>query len=322
MRSLTTTDFQAANIEFLEFWVLNPFMNNDNPGDLYINLGNVSEDILRDSRKFFENGIPVNPDSAQLDALDRTAWGRIPRIPDIARAFDNTGRNQQDVGYDGVDSRSSTDELEQFQDVMDIYRQNYFPMYTMKLQGIRQMMISGVLTIPFMRRIMPEQSSVTVNLTTRRVTHRMPNKVAGSVLPKLPLPNNEDIDADNTLNESEAYYQYKIPLRTVPSNLGGAAYELDTENTPFVTDMVTDPASDRTWYRFKVPVDEFDTRVGVIEDFRTIRFIRMYLHGFQQEVTLRFARFELARNQWRRYPTSFISISGADHFTCTKPDCF
>ncbi|MCP3893551.1 MAG: cell surface protein SprA, partial [Bacteroides sp.] len=59
MRSLNTNDFVAANIEALEFWMLSPFQDHDDPdipaadlneleGDLYINLGNISEDILRD----------------------------------------------------------------------------------------------------------------------------------------------------------------------------------------------------------------------------------------------------------------------------------
>jgi cell surface protein SprA len=64
MRAMTNNDFQSANIEFLEFWMLIPFLDPENPlspspnvngqqGELYINLGNVSADILRDSRKFF-----------------------------------------------------------------------------------------------------------------------------------------------------------------------------------------------------------------------------------------------------------------------------
>jgi cell surface protein SprA len=44
--------------------MLSPFqarpngVQNTSSGKLYINLGNVSEDVLRDSRNFFENGLP------------------------------------------------------------------------------------------------------------------------------------------------------------------------------------------------------------------------------------------------------------------------
>ena len=57
-RALTTTDFEMANIEYLQFWLMDPF-NEDSEnltgGDFYINLGNVSEDVLNDSQLSYEN---------------------------------------------------------------------------------------------------------------------------------------------------------------------------------------------------------------------------------------------------------------------------
>ena len=35
-------------------------------GDFYINLGEVSEDILRDGKKFYESGMPVDGSQALL----------------------------------------------------------------------------------------------------------------------------------------------------------------------------------------------------------------------------------------------------------------
>lgn len=60
-------DFQIVNIEFIEFWMLLFFFDLDNfqqlvfdfdqkEGNLYINFGNVLEDILKDFCWFFENG--------------------------------------------------------------------------------------------------------------------------------------------------------------------------------------------------------------------------------------------------------------------------
>ncbi|MEL6393587.1 MAG: cell surface protein SprA, partial [Bacteroidota bacterium] len=87
MREMTTNDFQSANIEFVEFWMLSPFLNPEDgtipaedaqrkQGTLYLNLGNVSEDVLKDSRLFFENGLPgpANP----RRPIDETDWGVVP----------------------------------------------------------------------------------------------------------------------------------------------------------------------------------------------------------------------------------------------------
>ena len=66
--------------------------------------------------------------------------------------------------------------------------------------------------------------------------------------------------------------------------------------------MTTADDQDRTirWYQFKIPVREFDNRVGGITDFRSIRFIRMFMKVVEP-VTLRFARLELIRGERRRY---------------------
>ena len=72
MRRLETNDFQAANIEYVQFWMMDPYNDDYNSntdstfdasklpsGELFINLGNVSEDILKDGKMAYENGLPV-----------------------------------------------------------------------------------------------------------------------------------------------------------------------------------------------------------------------------------------------------------------------
>ena len=111
MREIETNDFEAANIEFIEFWMMDPFIDDPNTlenesinpgGDFFINIGNVSEDILKDSRKSFENGLPI--DGGELN-VDTTIWGKVPTIQSLVNAFDNesSSRQNQDVGYDGMD---------------------------------------------------------------------------------------------------------------------------------------------------------------------------------------------------------------------------
>jgi len=103
MRELLTNDFESANIQYIKFWVMDPFVENPDHegGDLYFNLGNISEDILRDSRKQFENGLPNSP---LLVNVDTTVWGRVPTVQAVVQAFDNNidSRRYQDVGLDGL----------------------------------------------------------------------------------------------------------------------------------------------------------------------------------------------------------------------------
>ncbi len=56
-----------------------------------------------------------------------------------------------------------------------------------------------------------------------------------------------------------------------------------------------------SWYQFKIPISEYDDRIGSIRNFKSIRFIRMFLTGFEQETHLRLATLDLVRGEWRNY---------------------
>jgi cell surface protein SprA len=326
MRAINTNDFQAANVEFIEFWLLSPFLDPDgsgntipNPeryeGDIYFNLGNVSEDILKDSRKFFENGLPDPTDENPDQLVINTQWGRIPITPQITTAFDADPerRAAQDVGLDGLN---------------DTEEQEFFANY---LQQIEQ----GVLPGPVRNAILEDPSFDNYiyyndrntfgtvqdepdvlkryffyNNTQGNTPSATEENQGNTVTFGRTTPDMEDINNDLTLNETESYFQYRVPIKW-DGNRG-----IDMRNE-FVTDSVMDPEQKRIWYRFKVPLElPADNpnfrRVGGIQDFRSIRFIRMYMRGFESQVTLRFARLDLVRNQWRRYilPDGPTSLQG------------
>ena len=121
MREVQTNDFEAANIQFIEFWLMDPFVENPGHagGELYFNLGNISEDVLKDSRKSFENGLPT---SSEVSLVDTTHWGRVPLIQSLVNAFDNDlkSRKYQDVGLDGLRNQDE---------------QSYFSPYLTQLQS-------------------------------------------------------------------------------------------------------------------------------------------------------------------------------------------
>ncbi len=295
-RSLTNSNFEQANVEYVEAWMLSPFLpepdgtaSSVSDGDLYLNLGNVSEDVLRDSRMFFENGLPAP--GADINT-DQTNWSEIPRTRAITRAFDNdpAARAAQDVGLDGVDDAG---EETLFSDYVAAINSSAIP------PAVKEEILSDVANDNFVY-YNDDRFSDTDDVFERYFRYNNPQgnseQSSGQVNSATNIPDTEDINRDNSLNETESYYQYKIPIKRDAS---GEGVEL---NDYIVESTVTDEG--RIWYRLKIPIDQYTSRVGGIQDFRSIRFIRMYMTNFTTPVTMRFARLELVRNQWVRYKRS------------------
>ncbi len=318
-RPLDNTDFEAANVEYIQFWVLDPFtpgasgtFANPNGGSLYFNLGSVSEDILKDSRMFFENGIPSPFDNTKLDT---TVWGYVPKFEQqITRAFDNdpAARELQDVGYDGLPDSATMpgqyDERYIFRDYLTELRQKLGagnPAYLAAYhdpsndnyhfyRGSDYDALNGGDGLGVLARYKaynnPQGNSPITAANASFATSATT------------LPETEDINRDNTLNTSESYFQYRIDFKPGPPGVGMA---VGTNN--IISKQISDVklpnglTEKEIWYQFKIPVQNYDHNVGGIADFRSIRFIRMFLSGWEDSVILRFATLELGRNQWRNY---------------------
>lgn len=304
MRKIETNDFEAANIAYVEFWMMDPFVYDPDHkgGDLFFNLGNVSEDILRDSRKSFENGLPT---SAEVTLVDSTKWGRVPLVQSLVNAFDNNteSRKYQDVGFDGL---SSEDELSFYSDYIEAISISAAlgtgsPAYTMALgdassddyhyfRGADYDSDEVSILDRYKEYNGPEGNSPTAELSAS------PYPTSATTLPDV-----EDINHDNTLSETEAYYQYKVHLS--PSEMQiGQNFIVDKVTSNVDLANGTDGSVD--WYQFKIPVDEFEDLYGNISDFTSIRFMRMFMKNFEEDVVLRFATLDLVRDDWRRYDQS------------------
>jgi cell surface protein SprA len=313
MREVLTSDFETANIQYVEFWLMDPFVDNPTEagGDLYINLGNISEDILRDSRKSFENGLPGSP---VVKNVDTTAWGRVPTIQAVVNAFDNApeSRLYQDVGLDGL---MDQDEQTFFSSYLqkaalitssDAYQEiakdpsgDDFHYYRGSDYDAQQL---GILD-RYKKYNGEEGNSPTSEMSKESYP------TAGSTLPDM-----EDINRDNTLSETESYYQYKVSMRPGDIKVG----------TNYVTDEIEYEAtfangkkSKVKWYQFKVPIVDYQKVIGPIKDFKSIRFMRMFLNGFDQPVIMRFAKLDLVRAEWRKYNISFME--GGERITVPEP---
>lgn len=306
MRKFDNTDFESSNYEYIEFWMMDPFIENPDHtgGKLYFNLGDISEDILRDGVKFFENGLPADGSDENVQF---TVWGRVPTVQLIVNAFDHeqSSREHQDVGFDGL-----PDERER-----DYFNENYLQLIANQY-GTGSAAYINAYNDPsndnyhYFRGTDYDQADLKVverykyynnaegnSPTDAQSTENYPTAATT-------IPNLEDMNNDNTLSEDEKYYQYVINLS--PEHMVvGENYIND------IFEAIPDPLPDGTrpttkWYQFRIPIHNPDKVVNNMSGFNSIRFMRVFLRGFEEPVICRFATFELVRGDWRTYNMSLL----------------
>lgn len=303
MRRMETTDFEQANIEYIEFWLLDPFIEGDSPnktgGKLVFNLGDVSEDILKDGRKAFEHGLPIGPEKTDVDT---TAWGIVPVKQSLTQAFANTeaSRQYQDVGLDGLNN-----------DEERVYFINYYNQLLSLFTGSRTSYIDSLLTdiaqddYHYYRGTDYDEAKTSILARYKQYNNVDGNSPINSESTEAysttgsNLPDAEDINQDNTLSENENYYRYEVDLKPGNMRIGGQKFITDVK-TEHVK-LANGEEDSVKWYQFRIPVSEYEDRIGSISGLKSIRFMRMFLTDFSEPVILRFASLELVRGEWRKY---------------------
>ena len=316
MRKLDTNDFEQSNIEYIEFWMLDPFIYtrqqgnaSDYSGDLYFDLGEISEDILRDGKKFYESGMPVDGTSNYTT----TQWGKIPVQATQTYAFATTSgsRRLQDVGFNGLNDDEERE-------------------YGAYKEWLDEVVNSGIITNDSIIEAWRNDPAGDDYHCFRGSDYDNERR---SILDRYKLYNNpqgnspeteeqsesydtsykadpdvEDINQDFTLNEQERYYQYRV--RISPEILDAYHNGVPPADC-FITDMRTSSVKLRNgdtasvnWYQFRIPLTRYVNRVGSINDFTSMRFMRMFMTGFQKPIVLRFGSLDLVRGEWRIYKQS------------------
>ncbi len=277
MRPLSTTDFEKSNVEYIQFWVMDPFIyeeNNTNPGGMVnFNLGSISEDILKDGRKQYENGLPKDGGTGNTTS---TAWGKVPTNQSLVYTFDSDGQERinQDIGLDGLNNTGESALFPAFAGLPDPANDDY--QYFLQAEGNildRYLKYNGT----------EGNSPVEVTNTNRGSTAQ---------------PDVEDINRDNTMNTINSYFEYNVPM--FPG--------MNRENNNYISDVkemdITTPDNNVIpvrWIQFKVPISKPDQALGGISDYRSIRFMRMFLSKFSENTVLRFGTMELVRGDYRRF---------------------
>ncbi len=301
-RGINSTDFQDLNVVYIEFWVMDPFTYKPNStgGDLYFNLGDISEDILKDGQKSLENALPVDGSTA---AVNQTVWGKVSTTQPVVNSFDSNpaSRQLQDVGLDGLnDAEERTKFANVIQQVKgqltaqaatafvadpssDNFQYYQGPQLDKAGAGIlqRYSMYNGTDG----NSPTSQQSQALLGLQTSAATS---------------LPDGEDVNHDGNMDQDEEYFQYKVSMR--PQDL--------VVGQNFITDKVTSQvklANGNTqavsWYQFRVPINAPQAVIGGIQDFKSIRYMRMFMTNFADTAVLRFATLQLVRGSWIAFNT-------------------
>ncbi|MDQ3535969.1 MAG: cell surface protein SprA, partial [Bacteroidota bacterium] len=299
----TEVDFDKINTEYIEFWLMDPFINHTNRatspnspngmindgtslintlnhsgGDLYFNLGNISEDIMRNGRHDFENGLPADYDPGNTTT---TEYGRSPKQQYLPTGFETStsARANQDVGLDGLKSQDEALLFENPDALPEVVRQDP------SADDFRHYLDSFY-----------DQREAQIVARYKNFNGMEGNSPAGNLnRGGNTLPDNEDLNGDNTINDLEEYYEYKVSIR--PENM--------VVGKNFIVDEVIDNTNEAKepvkWFLFRVPVRQPTGSYGQIEGFKSIRFMRAYLTGFELPVVLRMLKFQLVGSQWRQF---------------------
>lgn len=304
MRRVDQNDFEAANIDYIEIWMMDPFIKNPAlKGDFYLNLGSISEDILPDRRKSFENGLPSDGNNKNTDTTD---FAVVPSVPQVNYAFSNSPDviKVQDLGLDG--RGDDAERLDMDATYLDKIKTNF---------GVGSKFYTDASADPsndnFVHYLEESWNTADADIIGRYSQYQgtqgnsNPDKFSGkySGMPKssTPTPNDEDVNRDFTMNQSEDYWQYRIKVSAADLQIG----------KNYVTDIVNSSVKLRNgkteairWYQFKIPIRQYQKAVGNISDFKSIRFMRMFLTGFNDEAIMRIGYINVVRADWRRYTNS------------------
>lgn len=335
MRKLDNTDFEKANIEYIEFWLMDPELTNAEGGytggDLYIDLGDVSEDILRDGKKSFEHGLPLNGEDQSL--IDYTIWGRSPKTTSTIVAFANEAgaREKQDVGLNGLSTEQEW-----------LFEHNGVKPYADYVATLRGKVDPVVLATweddPFSPLNDPAGDNYHYyrgddydrDETPILMRYKHFNGVEGNS-PEMQenalygtastlQPDIEDINNDNTLNDNERFYRYRISLRKEDMQRVGQQHIASIMETE--VNLKNGEKARVKWYQFKIPLkgDSATVKtVGNIRNFKSIRFARIFLTNFSQETHIRLATLDLVRGEWRNYTKGLYQDVANNQYNIVNP---
>lgn len=301
-RAITTdNDFQSRNIQFLEFWMLDPFLTStkssdpalldvlpqeyqnspftvaDMGGDMYFNIGDISEDFMKDDRYAFESGLPDN--------VDTTDYGLVTTKQFLTDAFDpQEDRSAQDVGLDGL----SNDQEAAF--------------FNIPADKVETVFKGDVSSDDFTFWDQGDANATVLErfMNANGLENNSPlNDGSGLLRSVKTVADKEDLNRDQNINFTNSYWQFKMPLSKTSL----------TESNPYVVGKVE--KSGATWYQVRIPINSDSwSSVGGISGFQNIKFMRVFFSNFKKPIVVRLAQFQFVASQWLIADESALNKKG------------
>ncbi|HEX2868911.1 MAG TPA: cell surface protein SprA [Ignavibacteriales bacterium] len=98
------------------------------------------------------------------------------------------------------------------------------------------------------------------------------------------LPDTEDLNGNNFLDQVNSYFRYEVPLDT------------NRANNKFITGGGN---TKQSWHQIRIPLKDYIDKVGD-PSLSLIDFIRVWVNGVSVPVHIRIADFNLVGNQWQK----------------------
>ena len=293
-------NFRRDNIEFLEFWVQpllpegregRPADIEDYDGKIYIDVGSVNEDVVASGVLNTEDGLE-RARRLEVGPEGRSYIGR-PR-PDLTGQFSTETIELENIGLDGASSDPDAENSEQvlFADFIERMEEQY---------SEDSEMLEQIRNDPSNDNFVYFEESAVDDLPLPERFHRMNGYYEGNALstgdrrPVTNRPNTEGLLNPARLNTEDSHFQYEIDLNPADSTSLSIG-----EN--FIVDKIDGPNPADRWYLVRVPLSEYERNIGDIDDLERVSHIRMWMSGYEQEFTMRFASMELVGNQWQLAP--------------------
>ncbi|MEW6701760.1 MAG: cell surface protein SprA, partial [Bacteroidota bacterium] len=107
------------------------------------------------------------------------------------------------------------------------------------------------------------------------------------------LPDTEDLNGNFTLDNTNSYFRYEVPIDT---------------NRSVNKFIQAGGAGNGGWYLYRIPLKDFVSKIGN-PSFSVVEFIRFWVSGANQQVRLRFTEMNLVGNQWQKVLTPKVTVS-------------
>lgn len=292
MRPVSVSNFTDSNIEYVEFWMMDPYADGNTLGrapKLLLQLGNVSEDVLKDGKLLYENGLPT---SSSPSKTTTSVWGTQPEQQPVIYAFSSDGgdRPSQDVGYDGL---NNAEEAAKF-------GVNFINPVTNQSDPASDDFVY------YLSESFQGKDASSVEHRYKYFRNPDGNSKANSVEVSSQTPSTEDINGDYNLDLNERYNQYTIDLSPNELKLG-RNFIVDEKNVDVT--FANGQKGKTKWFLFRVPVKQYDLDAGEASNsiLNNVRYERLILTGFDQTSTLRFGTMDLVRSDWRKFTKNIAS---------------